>query len=619
MRSAGGRTSATYWGPSWANEVRSQVRGHGALLLGAVGVLALLVVGGLPLGGPSTDATPGGSALRPSMLDEPASAPGASPGTFPIYQFALSGRTVSEAVDIGTAGVYISSVTVSSSPGTFQLTWGPVNIGLARGVTTNTSFTIVVQAYIPTNVTTVQLIFGVTGWTNVSVVQENGVLHHVVGGTGLAGPGEILTPAADLELEGPLSTVVDTLHGAVAHQIYAYYYAWYDPPSSWQGGVNGTYTSSVAGTPELGFYSSHNVAVIKTQIQEAQATGIDAFLESWIPTQSFINESLGIVYPEAAHLGFKIGLQYETNETLVQAGLTQAQALSAFVGQIEWYLSNFTSSPAMLRIGGVPLIFIWQANSYPASFWQKAFNEIRTEHNAYFIAEASGNYSDFQVFDGVDIYGVNFPMVLDGLATNFTDGNFTGDTAVSYWGMQWEAALHNRLWFAPAEPGFNDLNDPSEPPKYTPRLNGSVYKATWDLAAGSGADGVTITSWNEWHEGTNIEPAASAPVPWASSDQYLNLTQCEIDRFLEANLTIADTCSGVGGGPQANSTQPIPPNVPPGGGAASAYSPWPLVAGAAALGAVLTVTSVLLSTRVQREAPRGRSSTRAPRTPPPKR
>jgi hypothetical protein len=31
----------------------------------------------------------------------------------------------------------------------------------------------------------------------------------------------------------------------------------------------------------------------------------------------------------------------------------------------------------------------------------------------------------------------------------------------------------------------------------------------WRAALGSGADNVTITSFNEWHEGTQIEPAVA--------------------------------------------------------------------------------------------------------------
>jgi hypothetical protein len=40
------------------------------------------------------------------------------------------------------------------------------------------------------------------------------------------------------------------------------------------------------------------------------------------------------------------------------------------------------------------------------------------------------------------------------------------------------------------------------------RRDGATYDAMWDCAIAAHADLVTITSYNEWHEGTQIEPAA---------------------------------------------------------------------------------------------------------------
>jgi glycoprotein endo-alpha-1,2-mannosidase len=40
-----------------------------------------------------------------------------------------------------------------------------------------------------------------------------------------------------------------------------------------------------------------------------------------------------------------------------------------------------------------------------------------------------------------------------------------------------------------------------------PRRNGATYDSMWRAALHAGADLVTITSYNEWGEGTQIEPA----------------------------------------------------------------------------------------------------------------
>ena len=65
-----------------------------------------------------------------------------------------------------------------------------------------------------------------------------------------------------------------------------------------------------------------------------------------------------------------------------------------------------------------------------------------------------------------------------------------------------------RLLCAPSVgPGYNAKRGSGDP-VVKPRRHGQTYDAMWRAALVSGADNVTITSFNEWHEGTQIEPAA---------------------------------------------------------------------------------------------------------------
>jgi hypothetical protein len=45
---------------------------------------------------------------------------------------------------------------------------------------------------------------------------------------------------------------------------------------------------------------------------------------------------------------------------------------------------------------------------------------------------------------------------------------------------------------------------------------GRRYDDMWAAAMAAGADTVSVTSWNEWHEGTQIEPAR----PWCFPDGF---------------------------------------------------------------------------------------------------
>ena len=48
--------------------------------------------------------------------------------------------------------------------------------------------------------------------------------------------------------------------------------------------------------------------------------------------------------------------------------------------------------------------------------------------------------------------------------------------------------------------------------------NGEYYARMWNRATVDGADVVSITSYNEWGEGTQIEPA----IPRGNGDMYSN-------------------------------------------------------------------------------------------------
>ena len=57
-------------------------------------------------------------------------------------------------------------------------------------------------------------------------------------------------------------------------------------------------------------------------------------------------------------------------------------------------------------------------------------------------------------------------------------------------------------------PGYDDSKLGRPPPRpVTDRWGGETYRALWQEAIAAAPDYVLITSWNEWHEGSEIEPS----------------------------------------------------------------------------------------------------------------
>ena len=82
----------------------------------------------------------------------------------------------------------------------------------------------------------------------------------------------------------------------------------------------------------------------------------------------------------------------------------------------------------------------------------------------------------------------------------------------SYWRFIWSVRrqgysfLGDRLTCGTVIPGYDDTKVRSEGRVIT-RNGTKTYRDYWNIINGVDVDWVFITSWNEWHEGTEIEPS----------------------------------------------------------------------------------------------------------------
>lgn len=92
------------------------------------------------------------------------------------------------------------------------------------------------------------------------------------------------------------------------------------------------------------------------------------------------------------------------------------------------------------------------------------------------------------------------------------------------------ASSENVKFFATVIPGYNDTEIRS-PGFKVERENGNYYNSIWKIAKKSNPDYYLITSFNEWHEGTEIEPSLEYGY------RYINLTAEQITSEENYSLT----------------------------------------------------------------------------------
>ena len=267
--------------------------------------------------------------------------------------------------------------------------------------------------------------------------------------------------------------------------VLAFYYAWFDQ-NTWSSGQS----VDLPAQP----YNSTDPAVIERHVAQAQGAGIDALVQSWYGPQVENNQTetnFRTLLDIAAARGFKAAVDLEVTSPFLGSSGAVSQALGTLI-------ATHAQHPAYLRYQGKPVIFFWRQQQYSVETWAGIRSQVDPNHDTVWIAEGT-DLAYQSVFDGHHLYNIAWAgSPADQLAR-------WGDRVRSY-----EAENQvDRLWVATAMPGYNDTNLPRSNAFAVSRQGGDYLRTTWRGAIASQPDMVIITSFNEWLEGTQLEPSAS--------------------------------------------------------------------------------------------------------------
>ncbi|CAE8681440.1 unnamed protein product, partial [Polarella glacialis] len=132
----------------------------------------------------------------------------------------------------------------------------------------------------------------------------------------------------------------------------------------------------------------------------------------------------------------------------------------------------------------------------------------------------------------------------DGAYTYFAAEGFTPGSNPKSWPSAVRTLKSMGKLFVPAVgPGYDDTRvRPWNKHNIRDRKNGAYYDRMWEAAVGSNPHAVSVTSYNEWGEGTQIEPAVRYTSPSGiryhdyypeEPNGYLQKTQGWSNRFKE--------------------------------------------------------------------------------------
>jgi glycoprotein endo-alpha-1,2-mannosidase len=266
---------------------------------------------------------------------------------------------------------------------------------------------------------------------------------------------------------------------AHAGTVAIFYYPWYGTPAhdgSWQHwDQNGHAPPSDVYSryfPADGPYSSADPAVVDRQMTEIAAAGIDELVVSWWGRGSVEDQRLPLVLAAAQRHRLQVAIHLEPYPDRSPATVAQDIA----------YLASW----------GIHDVFVYHPRDFAASDWTPVTQQKPIGMRLFAATELVG----FAVAAGFDgFYTYDF--------INFGGAKFARLCA--------EARAKHLLCGPTVGPGYSGARAGESALVGCARRNGATYDNLWKAALAAQPEMVTIASFNEWGEGTQIEPAVAYP------------------------------------------------------------------------------------------------------------
>jgi glycoprotein endo-alpha-1,2-mannosidase len=270
-----------------------------------------------------------------------------------------------------------------------------------------------------------------------------------------------------------LLTLPATAAHAAPPRSAIFFYPWYSNARHdgqyvhWaQGGHTPPFDIGSAFFPMRGTYSSGDPRILGAQMRDIANAGVDEVVSSWWGRGSQEDTRLPTVMRAAKRRGLQVAVQLEP-----------------YPGRTP---DSVASDLAYLRALGLKDVYVYSTKDFTAEEWRRVTSPptglrlfAQTNHVGF---AARAGFAGFYTYDILLYDAAKF----DRFCT--------------------QARALGILCAPSVGPGY-DASHTTGDLRVKSRLDGATYDSMWGAAVRAGADVVTITSYNEWGEGTQIEPA----------------------------------------------------------------------------------------------------------------
>lgn len=253
--------------------------------------------------------------------------------------------------------------------------------------------------------------------------------------------------------------------------------------------------------PLIGPYSSGDADVVRYHCEAAKAAGIEGLIVLWYGPGSPTDARIPLILDEAERAGLKVALCYEEklNWPPYRNPNTRAEMVDSAAADLRFLLERYASHPAYLRRAGEPVVMqfnYWGTDRLgPRTFspaeWSQIFGTLGQE-----VCYVRQNFDPAQ---HPQIAGSYHWWVTDESVLQLHQNRVSA--AVGDGQLVFHAGY--------IAPGFDDAGTDSWGSgnrRHQPRDGAETLKGTMSRALVGDPEIVQIVTWNDFNEGTEIEP-----------------------------------------------------------------------------------------------------------------
>ncbi|XP_041963212.1 glycoprotein endo-alpha-1,2-mannosidase-like protein [Alosa sapidissima] len=316
----------------------------------------------------------------------------------------------------------------------------------------------------------------------------------------------------------------------IFYDVHIFYYMWYGNPQldgkymhwdhvlvpHWDPKIAASYPTGrhtppddigSSFYPELGPYSSREPEVLESHMEQIEAAGAGVVVVSWYPPglsddNGEPTEDIVPAILEAAHRhSLKVAFHLQPYRGRSDQSVHE---------NIKYIIDRYGDHGAFYRFATnmgkvLPLFYIYDSYLTPPEAWSELLSSTGshslrgTPYDGVFVALIVEERHKHDILAGG----------FDGMYTYFASNGFSFGSSHQNWKAVKAFCDGNNLLFVPSVgPGYIDTSiRPWNNHNTRNRVNGRYYETALQAALNVRPELVSITSFNEWHEGTQIERA----------------------------------------------------------------------------------------------------------------